>query len=194
MISEELKVGHENETAQEALERYNKVAELRDSEYKVVYTQKISMEEIKEAEKTLGIKLPQQYVDFVTTYGLFKIDSYYGSAWELLHPSKFISVYQALEEGWEFDESMYAEYDIDEAGQQNLKNIYCFSMGDRQLQIVWYCCFDFTRPHPTTGEAQIAHFDQDDWYWMAESPKVEDSMFRSTFDEHVRGLINRELG
>jgi len=36
MSSEELKVGHENETAQEALERYNKVAALRSSDDKVV--------------------------------------------------------------------------------------------------------------------------------------------------------------
>jgi len=42
------------------------------------------MEEIQEAEKALGIKFPQQYVVFVTTYGLFKIDfGDYGSAWEL---------------------------------------------------------------------------------------------------------------
>jgi len=197
-IPNQLKESSENETAKEALDRLEKVIEIAQEfrhkddnnlkDYsKPVYFQKIELKEINAAEKRLNIKLPPSYVQFVTTFGLFKLGIKNKEHARLLHPSKIEKLSSDLENKWEIS---LEEYGAEE--KDIMENIYYFSMGDEQLQICWYNCFDYNTLNPTTGEVDVLDFDYHDWDWMMN--KSDRELFKDRgFDIYVFQVVNEEI-
>ena len=195
-IADDLKNAPENETAEGALNRFEKlIAIIKKSQHKddeslkeyskPFYFQKIDIEEIHTAEKRLNIKFPKSYTEFITKHGLFRLGEDNENYSRLLHPSEIIKLSDALENEWEVSWK-----DFEPKAKEFMDNIYCFSMGDEQLQMCWYHCFNYNSLNEKTGEVQVLDYDQSDWAWMFD--KNEICTYKG-FDGHISTVVDNEI-
>lgn len=82
-------------------------------------------EEISQAEKYIGVALPQIYRDFLKNYGKDKINS---SCHRLLVPEEISTSYQAIEEELEYDWKEDFEEAVEEGTQEDYKDNEYFAL------------------------------------------------------------------
>jgi SMI1 / KNR4 family (SUKH-1) len=196
-LPENLRNGSENETAKEALDRLQNTLNFLESQgkdldnyndnYKPVFKEKVTLNEIQEAEERLSIKFPKSYVDFVTNYGLFVLGERNENYSALLHPHEISRLSDELEQCWDVDWSDYSK-------QQKaiMDKIICFSTGDEGLQRIWFYCFDFNALNLETGEVQIIDYNQDEWEYMFEEEIVM-CQEKDAFNAHVQNIVNEAI-
>jgi SMI1 / KNR4 family (SUKH-1) len=196
-LPENLINGPENETAKEALDRLQNTLNFLESQgkdldnfndnYKPVFKEKVTLNEIQEAEERLGIKFPKSYVDFVTTHGLFVLGEKNENYSALLEPSLISRLSDELESAWGVNWEDYSEEQ-----KAIMDKIICFSNGDEGLQLTWFYCFDFNTLNSKTGQVTIVGYDQDDWEYLMED-EIEICEEKDAFDAHVKWIVNEAI-
>lgn len=197
-LPENLITGSENETAKEALDRLQNTLKFLESQgkdlddyndnYKPIFKEIVTLNEILEAEERLGIKFPKSYVDFVTTHGLFVLGE--GSKyWSMLfHPNVIFKLSDELESDWEVD--------WDEFYSQEQKEImdkrFRFSNGNVTFQLFMHYCFDFNTLNPETGQLSIVQFYGDEWEYMFED-EIEMCQEKDAFNTYVQNIVNEAI-
>ncbi|WP_219011097.1 SMI1/KNR4 family protein [Aquimarina litoralis] len=195
-----LKKGVEGETAKEALNRLEKIIEIIQKEQlkvssvpidlsksKPFFFQKITVDEIVGAENKLGVKFPPSYKDFIMTCGLFKLGSENQNYSRLLHPNEIGTLSIALEIDWDISWNSY-----NPNSKTIMDKIYYFAMGDEDLQLCWYHCFDYNTINEKTKEVMVLDFNQSDWEWMLDDSDIKPCEYNG-FDRHVTNVVNNEI-
>lgn len=167
-----------NETAEQAVERYQKVIcflndydkdEWEEFEDYPQFLQKISTEELEREEKRLNIKLPKSYKDFVLTHGLIK---YNETAREMIFPLKTLT--EALKDEWDMEDEQ-----INEIYEEVIHpdSLIIFSYGDESLQSEFYHCFE--------PDGTVYDFNQDDLGYERNSHKNFDAYLQWATNEFI---------
>lgn len=197
-LPENLLKGAENETAKQALDRLQNVLNFVESQgtdlddylngdYKPVFKEKVTLQEIQNTEEGFGIKFPKSYVEFVTTHGLFVLGESNENYSALLEPSLISRLSDELESDWEVNWDDYSEDQLD-----IMENFICFSNGDEGLQSIWFYCFDFNTLNPETGQVSIVGYCQDEWEYMFEE-EIEICQEKDAFNAHVQRIVNEAI-
>lgn len=194
-----LKTAPENETAEQAINRLNKVITLLkenkdldeeiieelDILHKPYRTQTVSEKDLIGYEENLGIQFPPSYKEFVLKHGFIK----FGEVNDFNR--MLFSDYSVLS-----DSLAYWGIDSDKAFSKETKNkldkIITFSYGDEGLQIEWFHCFDYNTLNPETGEVSVMDFCQDDSNTPLENSSTVICQGRG-FDKHMSIIVNREI-
>ncbi len=177
-IPAEMKKGYED---LEPITAFNKVCDLVDhvlkevgdefdffAGFKPVFIENIKEEDLEEAEKRLNLEFPPSYKKFVIDHGLFKIGEEKQSEFRLLPPQEIGRLSDGLEKDWGVDWTKFPA-----RNKEIMDKIIYFSLGDEELQIVWYYCFDYNTLNPETGEVELISFNQHDWHWMMKEDDIE---------------------
>lgn len=184
--------GIETETAIEALRRYENFINLyaKDEGEEVKYyhqiewnKEKFKKKEIEEVEKKLNFKFPEEYTEFVTKYGNFKINEGYF----LLQPDEITRLSDALKTEW----NVNLEKKCNAAQRDNLNNLICFATGEEGRQDIWYYCFSAKTRHPATQFMDVIPYNQDDWWHLTETPSYVYEHKRSGFDLYISELVDQ---
>jgi len=184
--------GNETETAIEALRRYenfiNLYAKDEGEEVKLYHQiewekEKFKKKEIEEVEKKLNFKFPEDYIDFVTKYGNFKINEGYS----LLRPHEITRLSDALKTEW----NVNLEKKCNAAQRDNLSNLICFATGEEDRQDIWYFCFSAKTLHPATQFMDVIQYNQDDWWHLTETPQYKYEHKRGGFDLYISALVDK---
>ncbi len=182
--------GSATETAIEALNRYENFIKFyaKDTGRELPYHQlewkknKFSINELKDVEKRLSIKLPPDYIKFVTTYGNFSILEGYN----LLNPNEITRLSDALRKEWEIN----LDKKCTPKQRENLDNLICFGYGEEGQQDVWYYVFSYKTRNPETGYMEVQPYNQDDWWDLTKTPGNIYSNKRGGFDAYISDLID----
>lgn len=196
---EKLKTAPENETAEQAIKRLNKVITLlkenKDLDEEIIeeldilhkphHIKTITETELNTYEKHLGVQFPPSYKEFVLKHGFIK----FGEVNDFNR--MLFSEYNVLS-----DSLAYWGIDSEKAFSKETKNrldkIITFSYGDEGLQIEWFHCFDYNTLNPETGEVSVMDFCQDDSNTPLENSTTITCKGRG-FDHHMSSIVNKEI-
>ena len=189
---DKLKKGTANETAKEALDRYERFIKIyiQDNdnysfeELAPYYFKEVTELEIQEVENEFDFKFPPSYRNFILKNGLFRLGEYNYYESRLLEMTDIEALYFELEEQWEESFNSFKEGELDQT-----KQLITFSYGDESQQMVWYYYFDKRSLNPATGEMAVSEFSQDDWYDFDALPICEGN----GFDKHISKLIDEQI-
>ncbi len=113
---------------------------------------KVEKTDILEAEKRLGVQLPESYKTFLLQNGLFKIGAESGYKGRFVHPRDLRTVEQILRDDWLVDLSKY-----EGLKDKVSKHIFvCFS--NNALEEFWGCTLDYTTLNPETQNVMASFF------------------------------------
>ena len=197
---EQLKKGTENETAIQALKRFEKFLAIffEDDQGEIEtfepdFYENISEKNIVEIETKLDFKFPPSYRNFILKFGLFSI----GEEFRLLQPNEVNTLDYELNNQWSEGYKNTTEEIL-----RGAKDIITFSYGDESLQNVWYYCFDKRSLNKETGEMAVYKFSQDNWNFEA-LEKCDATTFSKftnryeqnnySFDKHISNLIDEQI-
>lgn len=183
----DLKEGAIGETAEQALNRYEKfIKKLKKntnvniddlSIYMPKTIRKVTEGELQEQEKAFGITLPPSYRKFVLKKGLIEFD---GAHKMFLDFSKLGDTFSY----WDVD----AKKEFSKSENERLDKLITFSDGDESLQITWFHCFDYSTLNKDTGEVEILDFDQDELWYVG---KTEFEMCMTNgFDDYIKNIVD----
>ncbi|MBW2960569.1 SMI1/KNR4 family protein [Mesonia aestuariivivens] len=196
---EKLKTAPENETAEQAITRLNKViAIVKENEdidedfleeladlHQPYQIESVSEEKLAAKEQELGIKFPPSYKEFVLKHGLIQFGKTNDFNRRLFLDYNRLSTELLY---WGID----ADDDFSKETKSKLDKIITFSFGDEGLQAQWFHCFDYNTLNPETGEVSIMVFDQDD----SNTPLENSSDViceASGFDAHMSAIVDQEI-
>lgn len=177
----QLVVLDENETAEQAVARYQSATKvLADYEEENLsyygkypkFREKITEEQLASEEKRLNITLPDAYKNFVVKNGLVTYGSYGEDERQMLFPLRRLS--DELKSEWEMtDEKINNAY----KNKLHPDNLIVFSYGDETLQSEWFHCFQ--------PDGKVYDFNQD--YMYEETPK----RLHHSFDNYMQWATNK---
>lgn len=192
----EFESGTLNETAKEAITRYNRFLSFfyTDDEDEIennkaiFHLPKITEDELSKTEERLNFKFPPSYRNFVLENGMLSFNTEFGEDSVMLEINKVSSLYIELNNEWQEDVNVFEKNGKGEKLKNETENLICFSFGDSSLQMVWYYYFDKRSLNIQTGEMSIGEFSQDNWFF--EPLLVSES---NGFDEHIVKLVNEKI-
>lgn len=197
-----LKKGKKDETADQALERFDKFIKLLkpdenideetiediNDHYKFEKYREVIESEIQEQEKKFGITLPQSYKNYLLKYGISCLaDQIY-----MLMPLKTMSK-ELADSGFADNEEEVRKRIIKEDGDEiykKYKNMYVFS------SICSSCyLFDYNQNNVEAGDVPIRYFDFEDWSELINDANnlTFDQVISSTVDDLIETIIVAEL-
>lgn len=196
---EELKVGPENETAEQAVKRLDKVIDLiqksenvdedfleeLDDFHRPFKLEDVNEEQLSQYEEKLGVIFPPSYKEFVLKNGLIQFGKKNDTC------RRMFFEYQPLTtelHAWQIDADKKYTKDI----KEKIDKLITFSYGDAGLQICWFHCFDYNSLNPKTGEVFIYNFDQDETNTLLDD--YSETMCEvKGFDCHMSEIVDEEI-
>jgi hypothetical protein len=182
--------------AEKALEKYetwyrSAITRVDDAEFfkkenSVSWRAPVSAQEVSDAEKRLGLKLPPSYVRFVTGRGLFNFGEPDSCESSIDAPAELNPITVTLET--EFGFTLADEFTPEEI--KKMKRIIRFSFGDENQQIVYCYVFRCDLRKGDEGEALISAFDQDAMRYTWSEPYGREP---KSFDEHICQLVDAKI-